>query len=411
MALTTPATVGPRAAERTVADQLTKGGSDWAGLVFKVLLLLSLGFSVLVLVALLSDVLRTGMPVLLDRPWRLPHQPAAHPGRRGRHLPGPDRHVLDRRRSSSSSPFPLGIAAALYLEEYAADTPLHPLINVNIRNLAGVPVGRLRHPRLHDLRQGAAQRRSPAAPTAARSSGRAHAGDPRAPDRDHHLRRGDPGRARPPPRGRASASGPPAGRSSARRCCPTPRPGSSPARPRPRPGPRRGRPADPGRRDHRPAGRATTFLDLAQLRERFTALPIVITDWAKQPAARVRRDRGRRHRRDAGHRPHGQLGRHPPPQPLREEEGADPCPPRSTSRSPTTVDDSRGRHALTDQRPPRAEQPRARGRLRRRRPERLLRRLPGGPRREHRGSTSTRSPRSSAPRAAARPPCCAASTA
>jgi phosphate transport system permease protein len=35
--------------------------------------------------------------------------------------------------------FPLGIAAAVYLEEYARDTFLTRLITVNIRNLAGVP--------------------------------------------------------------------------------------------------------------------------------------------------------------------------------------------------------------------------------------------------------------------------------
>ncbi len=35
--------------------------------------------------------------------------------------------------------FPIGVGAALYLEEYAADTPLNRLIETNIRNLAGVP--------------------------------------------------------------------------------------------------------------------------------------------------------------------------------------------------------------------------------------------------------------------------------
>jgi phosphate transport system permease protein len=34
---------------------------------------------------------------------------------------------------------PLGIAAAIYLEEYAGNTRLARIINVNIRNLAGVP--------------------------------------------------------------------------------------------------------------------------------------------------------------------------------------------------------------------------------------------------------------------------------
>ena len=35
--------------------------------------------------------------------------------------------------------FPLGIATAVYLEEYAPDDRLTRFINVNIRNLAGVP--------------------------------------------------------------------------------------------------------------------------------------------------------------------------------------------------------------------------------------------------------------------------------
>ena len=35
--------------------------------------------------------------------------------------------------------FPLGIAAAIYLEEYAKDTRLTRFISVNVRNLAGVP--------------------------------------------------------------------------------------------------------------------------------------------------------------------------------------------------------------------------------------------------------------------------------
>ena len=35
--------------------------------------------------------------------------------------------------------FPLGIAAAVYLEEYASDTRFTRFVNVNIRNLAGVP--------------------------------------------------------------------------------------------------------------------------------------------------------------------------------------------------------------------------------------------------------------------------------
>jgi phosphate transport system permease protein len=35
--------------------------------------------------------------------------------------------------------FPLGVGAAIYLEEYATDTPLNRIIQTNINNLAGVP--------------------------------------------------------------------------------------------------------------------------------------------------------------------------------------------------------------------------------------------------------------------------------
>ncbi len=35
--------------------------------------------------------------------------------------------------------FPLGVAAAIYLEEYAKDTPVNRLLVSNVRNLAGVP--------------------------------------------------------------------------------------------------------------------------------------------------------------------------------------------------------------------------------------------------------------------------------
>ena len=44
---------------------------------------------------------------------------------------------LDRVRGVIA--FPLGVGAAIYLEEYARDTRVDPIINANIRNLAGVP--------------------------------------------------------------------------------------------------------------------------------------------------------------------------------------------------------------------------------------------------------------------------------
>jgi phosphate transport system permease protein len=138
LALSTPATIGPRAAERSVADQLTRGGHDWVGSIFVGLLIASLGFSILVLVTLLVDVLQIGMPVLVERFSDF--------------MTGSLRSQADEAGLYQgivgsfwicafvvALAFPLGIAAALYLEEYAADNAFSRFVNVNIRNLAGVP--------------------------------------------------------------------------------------------------------------------------------------------------------------------------------------------------------------------------------------------------------------------------------
>jgi phosphate transport system permease protein len=137
-AFTTPATVGPPAAERSVRDQLTKGGIDWVGGVFKAFLIASLAFSVLILVVLIAEVVSTGAPVLLER--------------FGDFMTGTLRTRADEAGLYQGLigsfwicafvvvlSFPLGIGAALYLEEYASDSAFSRFVNVNIRNLAGVP--------------------------------------------------------------------------------------------------------------------------------------------------------------------------------------------------------------------------------------------------------------------------------
>jgi phosphate transport system permease protein len=122
------------AVRRALAGRRTNLGQIW----FHALLLASLVVALGVLVSLLFDVGELGVPVLADR--------------------GID--FLTSNTSSNAAvagvgqgivgslliigfvtviAFPVGIGAAIYLEEYAADTRATRLLNATVRNLAGVP--------------------------------------------------------------------------------------------------------------------------------------------------------------------------------------------------------------------------------------------------------------------------------
>ncbi len=130
--------VGGDAAVRRVETELTGSHRDVSGLVFKLLLLLSLGLSLAVLVALFADVISTGTTVFADRAesflsggLRTKAETAGvFQAIRGTFWIGAFTVVLA---------FPIGIASAVYLEEYAAKGRLARIVDINIRNLAGVP--------------------------------------------------------------------------------------------------------------------------------------------------------------------------------------------------------------------------------------------------------------------------------
>lgn len=121
-----------------VARSLTGKRRDIAETVFSLVLLLTLIIALAVLIVLLFNVARTAVPLL------------AHQG--GRVL-GNDYSALPQNAGIRSGligsiylmifvillAVPLGIGAAIYMEEYARDTRLARFINTNIRNLAGVP--------------------------------------------------------------------------------------------------------------------------------------------------------------------------------------------------------------------------------------------------------------------------------
>lgn len=127
-----------RAAIDRVRAALTGRKADVRGFVFQLALLLTLVFALAVLIVLLLDVSRTAIPFLLDRGSEvfasgyssLPANAGMRHGLIGTAYLGAFVIVIA---------LPLGVGAAIYLEEYARDTRLTRLINTNIRNLAGVP--------------------------------------------------------------------------------------------------------------------------------------------------------------------------------------------------------------------------------------------------------------------------------
>lgn len=137
MAVATTVGVGAESAAERVRRELTRGGGDAAGKAFQVALLAALFTALLVLVFLLLDVWGDASEVLPDRLGDLlSQQYVSRAARAG---------IFNALRGTfwigvfTVLSFPIGIAAAVYLEEYASSGKLKNFINVNIRNLSGVP--------------------------------------------------------------------------------------------------------------------------------------------------------------------------------------------------------------------------------------------------------------------------------
>jgi len=121
-----------------VEHRLRAGGGDTAGLVLQGALLLTLLISLGVLVVLVADILIRAIPVIAERPIDFLTSPLSSRPARAGILQGIIGSVLLMAFVATIA-LPLGIGAAVYLEEYARDTWLSRLIRTNIRNLAGVP--------------------------------------------------------------------------------------------------------------------------------------------------------------------------------------------------------------------------------------------------------------------------------
>jgi phosphate transport system permease protein len=131
-------TIGSAATGAVVRRSLSASRPDIWGTVFALLMLASLLFSLAVLALLLFDVINRALPVFQSRGLDFFTSPlSADPSRAGigQGLIGTILLAL----LVPILAFPVGIATAVYLEEYAPDNALSRFISLNIRNLAGVP--------------------------------------------------------------------------------------------------------------------------------------------------------------------------------------------------------------------------------------------------------------------------------
>ena len=198
------------------ARPLATGHRDVAGMVFAILMLLALLFSLAILGILVGSQLVKGLPVFAERGTDFLTSPlSSNPDKAGvaQGLIG----TASWPRSSRSIAFPIGIVTAVYLEEYAPTNVFSRFIDINIRNLAGVPsvvYGLLGLAVFVTFFEaiGAGDGRNVLV-------GRADPGRPGPAARDHHRRPRRSARSRAASATRATGSGRRAGRSSASSSC------------------------------------------------------------------------------------------------------------------------------------------------------------------------------------------------
>jgi phosphate transport system permease protein len=121
-----------------VRRSLSGQGRNRSETAFRLLLLFTLILALAVLTVLLADVVRTALPVFQDRGGEIIQNGYSSLAERA----GIKQGIVGSLYLMVFVviiAFPVGIGAAVYMEEYARDTKFTRAINANIRNLAGVP--------------------------------------------------------------------------------------------------------------------------------------------------------------------------------------------------------------------------------------------------------------------------------
>lgn len=127
-----------KATSEEVARAIKRGGIDWRPFVFQALLFLMLLASFAILIILLVDILSSALPTLRDRGIGFVTD--------GLSLNPETAGVWTAILGSlvialivAVIAFPIGIGAAIYLEEYAPESRVTRMLDTTVRNLAGVP--------------------------------------------------------------------------------------------------------------------------------------------------------------------------------------------------------------------------------------------------------------------------------
>lgn len=124
--------------QESVVRPLKTGRIDVRGAIFSILMLLALLFSLAVLAILIGSQLVNGLPVFAERGIDFLTSPLASNPEKA----GVGQGIIGTALLAvivSLVAFPIGIMTAIYIEEYASANAFSRFIDINIRNLAGVP--------------------------------------------------------------------------------------------------------------------------------------------------------------------------------------------------------------------------------------------------------------------------------
>lgn len=138
MSLSTISSSSGPAVEGSVARSISGRGRDLRGTLFELSLVACLLVSLLVLAVLIGSVFIDGSGVYTDRGWAFLDGALSGSAQRA----GISQAIVGSFWIAVSVvvvAIPLGVGAAIYLEEYAPRNRMTSFIQINIRNLAGVP--------------------------------------------------------------------------------------------------------------------------------------------------------------------------------------------------------------------------------------------------------------------------------